>query len=146
MANNCFVDIDITVASPEEAGKLFKILTEAKWAADREERGIYIGSERRYLFETEIAQSGSVVSICGWVKWGFDDIEVWQFLAWLMARAGVRDFRMKYDECGALLYGEYHYDLKNLTDRYLPQDYYPAEEDGDVKKAFQQYGVTRFLG
>ncbi len=146
MANNCFVDIDITVTSPEEAGKLFKILTEAKWAADREERGIYIGSERRYLFETEIAQSGSVVSVYGWVKWGFDDTEVWQFLAWLMARAGVRDFRMKYDECGALLYGEYHYDLKNLTDRYLPQDYYPAEEDGDVKKAFQLYGVTRFLG
>ena len=130
----------------EEAGKLFKILTEAKWAADREERGIYIGSERRYLFDAEIAQSGSVVSVYGWVKWGFDDTEVWQFLAWLMARAGVRDFRMKYDECGALLYGEYHYDLKNLTDRYLSQDYYPAEEDGDVKKAFQQYGVTRFLG
>ena len=146
MANNCFVDIDITVASPEEARKLFKILTEAKWAADREERGIYIGSERRYLFDAEIVQSGSVVSVCGWVKWGFDDTEVWQFLAWLMARAGVRDFRMKYDECGALLYGEYHYDLKNLTDRYLPQDYYPAEEDGDVKMAFQQYGVTRFLG
>ena len=146
MANNCFVDIDITTASEEDAERLHKILTAAKKDADSRGEGFFIGCEKRYMFEAEIITHGNIVSISGWVKWGFEDTEVWKFLAWLMDRAGVRDFSMKYDECGALLYGEYRYDLKNLTDRYLPQDHYPTEEDGDVEKAFQQYGVTRFLG
>ena len=148
MANNCFVDIDITTASEEDAERLHKILTAAKKDADSRGEGFFIGCEKRYMFEAEIITHGNIVSVNGWVKWGFEDIEVWKFLAWLMARARVKDFRMRYDEGGCLLYGEYHYDLKILTDRYLPQDCFPSGEhdDVDTEKAWEQHGVVRIVG
>ncbi len=65
-----------------------------------------------------------------------------------MTWAAITDFRMTYDEGGCLLYGEYRYDMKTLTDRYLPQDKFPTGEgdDVDTAKAFAKYGVTRIIG
>ena len=147
MANNCFVNIEITACTENDAGRLHEILTAAKKAADEKQAGVYIGCDSRYLFDAKFDLRGERLGIFGWVKWGFSDIEVWKFLAWLMARTAIKDFRMRYDECGALLYGEYHYDMHMLTDRRLPQEHYPVDGDAaDAEKAFEQFDVIRYIG
>ena len=148
MANNCFVGIDIITATPEDAERLRDSLAAAKKAADERQEGVFIGCPTRYLFDADIDRSTNALFITGWVKWGFQDSEVWQFLAWLMKQVTLVDFRMTYDEGGCLLYGEYRYDMKTLTDRYLPQDKFPTGEgdDVDTELAFSKHGVTRIIG
>ena len=148
MANNCFVGIDIITATPEDAERLRDSLAAAKKAADERQEGIFIGCPTRYLFDADTGRIGDTLFISGWVKWGFQDSEVWQFLAWLMKQVTLTDFRMTYDEGGCLLYGEYRYDMKTLTDRYLPQDKFPTGEgdDVDTELAFSKHGVTRIIG
>ena len=148
MANNCFVRIEITAFTAKDAGRFCRKLNAAKKAADVNLEGVYIGCRGRYLFDAKIERNGDKIFIRGWVKWGFADAEVWMFLLWLMKEAGVKDLRMGYNEGGCLLYGEYHYDGQTLTDRYLPQEYFPSNEgdDVDTEKAFSEYGVTRIIG
>ena len=148
MANNCFVNIDITTITAIDAGRFCRKFKAAKKAADEKQVGMYIGCKTRYLFDAKIDRNGDRILISGWVKWGFIDAEVWMFLVWLMKEAGIKDFRMRYDEGGALLYGEYHYDGQTLTDRYLPQEHFPTGEgdDVDIEKAFELHSEIRHIG
>ena len=148
MANNCFVNIDITTITAIDAGRFCRKFKAAKKAADEKQVGMYIGCKTRYLFDAKIDRRGDRIFIGGWVKWGFIDAEVWMFLVWLMKEAGIKDFRMHYDEGGALLYGEYYYDGQTLNDRYLPQEHFPTGEgdDVDIEKAFELHGEIRHIG
>ena len=147
MANNCMVGIQIVTTTETDGEKLHGILTSAKMIADKKREGVYIGCERRYLFDAQIFRDRDTVQVFGWVKWGFSDDEVKSFIAWLKTQVEIKELRINYDECGCLLYGEYRYADEKLTQRYLPAEHFPDDDDSDhfgieLESALKRYGIT----
>lgn len=147
MANNCMVGIQIVTTTETDGEKLHGILTSAKMTADKKREGVYIGCERRYLFDAQIFRDRDTVQVFGWVKWGFSDDEVKSFIAWLKTQVEIKELRINYDEYGCLLYGEYRYAGNKLVKCSLPEINYP-EDDGDsdfgitLESALKRYGIT----
>lgn len=75
MANNCTIDIGITV--PEgRAEKLYQIIKTQIEESDKAQHGWYFGTDNRWLFDAQVDyMSSSNLLIDGWVKWCLESDE-----------------------------------------------------------------------
>lgn len=150
MANCCFIDVEITCIDEKNAAKLHEVLSAVQKEADEKRIGMRIGSER-YLFDPNITVYGSMVEMNGWVKWGINGEEVLDLVRYLKSIAEISGMSLCYDEIGFLLYGRYQYQDGSLTERYLPDEHYPDDNDVDniyekLDDALNKYGEDVYVG
>lgn len=148
MANKCYIDIIIETYNKEDADKIDAVLSKRYFEAHTEQKGMFIGSQHRYLFEpTMERQNDTALRIEGWVKWSIDYEEAFDIIDWLTV-INTSYISIRYEEIGFYLYGEYVYDdrTKTLKDIYVAKDDFPEYEGNDMfweelEEVFQQKGV-----
>ena len=147
MANICFVSLKIECRSKRAALKVNAVLTQLKEAAAQQRKGFYAGSDR-YIFDAAFYVYEKEVSMAYWVKWGYQDAEVIALIKFLNEIAPIKSLRLRYEEGGCLLYGEYIYSVGTLSCWELPVSHYPDATNSDsdqehLQQAFERYGTTK---
>lgn len=155
MANNCILEIELTFADSEGA-KAFQEFFEGELKkANRNRKGVYIGS-RRYLFDAEIdAAVGEKLLINGWVKWALSQDEAVKFIDFINECRELKEAVISYEETGELIYGKFIYKDFILRDNFIPAnhkiwDKARVEDDDDdyraeLAKALETGGVTQTI-
>lgn len=142
MANNCIVGISLATDSENSAANLEIMFNEASSAARKKNEGMFIGSTARYLFDSEVHRDRKTLFVAGWVKWGFSNDEVKEFLTWLKKQSVISTMHIDYEEPGNLAYGEYDFDGKTLKHHYLPESAYPDAEKFEDEEDDQKFAVA----
>lgn len=124
MANTCFVTIELTFSSPEEAAERAE---QYEQAADIDPRGLFLGADDRWVADAGIDRLGDTVTIIGAVRW---DLNAYAFLQ-MLRHTGCTAARAWYDESGELLHGRYEWDGEIVRCWQVPQDDYPDWTEAD---------------
>lgn len=158
MANNCYIDILIAPKTKEGADKLESTLSDILAKANKENKGMFIGSYHRYLFDATMDRwetKGSTdnihklneICLNGWVKWSIDYTEAIDIVSYILSITDLDFLSIRYEELGCCLYGEYVYDdeQKILLDTYVAEEDFPDYKDGEndlfyeeLEEAFQK--------
>ena len=152
MANNCYIDILIETYNKEDADKIDATLSKRYFEARKENKGMFIGSQHRYLFDASIErQDNNEIRVMGWVKWSINYDEAIDIINWLTV-INVSYISIRYEELGCCLYGEYVYNaaLKTLVDTFVDENDFPTDYDDelfyeDLEEAFQHKGIERLV-
>ena len=165
MANNCYIDILIATKTKEDADKLEALLSDILFKADKEKKGMFIGSNTRYLFDAALDRwstegyAGDIhklneIRLEGWVKWCLDYTEATDVVSYMLSNADIEFLSIRYEEMGFNLYGEYVYNDENklLTDTYVAEEDFPDYKDGEndlfyeeLEEAFQKKGIEELV-
>ena len=121
MANMCEFEMTITVNNVFDKNILFKHLDDIVCNANREQKGCYIGSEDRYLFEAVVQDVDDyTIWINGWVKWGVSNNEMVSFFKFLNDICFIQELELKIFESGNGVCEKYIYEHQeeNVIKRY----------------------------
>ena len=111
MANMCVFEMTITVNNVFDKNILFKHLDDIVRNANREQKGCYIGSEDRYLFDAEVQDVDDyTIWINGWVKWGVANNEMVSFFKFLNDICFIHELELKIFESGNGVCEKYIYE------------------------------------
>lgn len=163
MANNCYIDILIATKTKEDADKLEALLSDILTKADKEKKGMFIGSNTRYLFDATLdrwstkGNTGDIhklneIRLEGWVKWCLDYTEATDVVSYMLSNADIEVLSIRYEELGCNLYGEYTYDdeSKVLLDTFVYEDDIPSDYDNalfyeELEEVFQKKGKEELV-
>ena len=149
MANCCFVSFAITFENEENKNLFLNHLNEVIEKAKKEDKGVFIGSNTRYLFDADCMNADkNVVYLNGWVKWALERDEMSDVLHHFIKIAKITKLDCNYEELMSNILGTYVYEnniLKDcfLTDRQFADIYkkfYPnGEEDDESESLLNKY-------
>lgn len=138
MANMCEVEIFITINNQSDKETLFKHLEDVISKSNKENKGCFIGSEERYLFDSEVVDYDDYeLLINGWVKWGASDNETISFFKYLNDICFIQHLEMKQFESGNGCCEKYIYDYEN--EDIIKKYYLTQEEVAEVIKEQNEF-------
>lgn len=145
MPNWCSVSMDVRCANVQGAEKLFDDLKLRQSIADEEDKGMFIGSDSRYLFFGELDINKENVLITGSVKWCVQSDEFEAMVNFMLERTAVEFVNLQYEELSCGEYGEYTYKADKIIHEFIPYECLVNElpEDGPLQDALDKLMNTK---
>lgn len=145
MPNWCSISMDVRCANVQGAERLFDDLKLHLSIADDEDKGMFIGSDSRYLFFGELDINKENVLITGSVKWFITPDEFEAVVNFILERTAVEFVNLQYEELSCGEYGEYIYKDDKIIHEFIPYEFLEKElpDDGSLQDALDKLMNTK---
>ncbi len=152
MANMCELELTLRFANEADAktfeGKLQPVLKKAA----QERSAVLFGKCERGFFDNLFERDGSTIRMYGDVKWALDYSEAMVWTQYFCSLAPLESMTIYYFEPGCQVLGQYEYSNGNLTDTYVPDEFFPEYNEEqeeyipDTYEAIEEHGIDVFVG
>ncbi len=152
MANICEANLKIFFKNEDEAKTFESKLAPVIEIAREKREAIFLGSSKKYLDVLYMERDGEKIELYGEVRWSLPHSEALEWTQYLCSLALIERMTIFYFECGCQLLGRYEFEIGQLTDVYVPDEFFPEydEESGEYSQelddAIEEHGIDVFVG
>ena len=152
MANICEANLKIFFKNEDEAKIFESKLAPVIETARVKREAIFLGSKTKYLDVLYLDRDGSEIELYGEVRWSLPHSEALEWTQYLCSLALIECMTIFYFECGFQLLGQYEFENGQLTDVYIPDEFFPEYDDEsgeysqELDEAIEEHGIDVFVG